>query len=216
MTEIQTVLRQNSPSVESFHSSPVGRTPPPSLQERLESPTPTDGDRLSYLSIHSGSREFLGVVSQSQFLPGNALLPEAGNSENADFSSLSFRMKRREEGYFEDGVHSPRQPQVPRIIPTRKNQNAAAGITRPSDPLTVAPRDAPPVSRTTRRQSDILSQIQHTFPPSPITSAGPPPSLPRQPPPPLPSQVRSESPMPTNDDRRSWWGRWITLTQAGL
>ena len=173
-----------SPSVQSFHSLLAQRTPPSpplSLQER-ESPILTDSDRLSYLSTNSSS-EFLGVASQPRLLPGDTvplLLPKAGNSKSTDCPSLSLVMKRREEGYFEDGVHSPRQPQVLRINATKKNQNATAGITRPYDPLAIAPKDTPPASRTTRRQNSILSQIQHSSPSSPITSAGPPPYLPRQ------------------------------------
>lgn len=206
MTNIQMALPQNSPFAASFHSSPVRRTPPSpplSLQERLEPLTLTDSDRLSYLSTHSRSRGFLGVTSQSQLLPGGAvppLLPKARNSEIADFPSLSFWMRRREEGHSEDGVCPPRQPQVLRVDSTRKSQNTVVDTTRPSHPLAVALRDAHPVSRTTPRQSNIPSQIQHSSPPSPIMSAGPPLTLPRQSQPPPPSQARPESPTTINDD----------------
>ena len=161
------VLRRNSLSGESFHSSLVRKTPPSpplSLQER-ESPALINSDRLSYLSIHP-SREFLGVASQSQLLPGNTvppLLPEAGNNESADLPSLPYGMKRREEGYFEDRVNEPQQLQVPRTNPTRQNQNAAAGITRPYDSLSVALRDSPPVS----------SYDAYSSPSSRIMPAGP-------------------------------------------
>lgn len=198
ITRIQVVRRQNSLSVEWLHPPPVRRTLPPPLlplQERSESPTLTD--RLSYLSTHSGSTEFLDVTSQSRLLPGGAILPwllEARNSEDAGFHSLSFWMRRREEGYFEDAEHSPRPLQAPQINPTRQN------ITWPSNPLTVAPRDTPPASRTTRRQSSILSQIQYGLPAPFTTSGGPSPSLLRQRQPPPPLQVRSESPIPINDD----------------
>jgi hypothetical protein len=99
------------------------------------------------------------------------------------------------------GVHAPRppqgadSPQVPRMNPTRQNQNATAGDTQSGpDPFAVAPRDTPPVSPTTRRQNSILSQIQDSFPPPPTSSTEPAASIPQPPLP--PSQARSESPVP--------------------
>ena len=200
MAKIQMDLRQGSPSVESLHPSPVRRTPSPSPPSLRESLALTDSDGLSYLSTHSRSREFLGVPLESHLLSGGTvppLLPKAGNGGGADFPGSSVQTQRHEE----------HPPQVPKINPTKQNKNAA------SDPLAVLPRDTPPFSRTTRRQNTMLSQIQHNFSPSPIMSAGPPPSLPQQLPlPPSPSsQMRSESPVPINDDG----GLDLSSTQSG-
>jgi len=195
-------IESSPPSVRSFSPSQIlgiPPSPPPPPQERSESQATRDSSHLSYQTIHSGSEDSLGRVSQPQLPPGGAVAPPL--SEPGDpgtgFPSLLVWMQRHEEGYFEGGTQPARRPQGPRINTTRQNQNAAAGLTRLSDPLEVAPKDTPPAGSMTHRQNSILSQI--LFPPSPTTAEGPAPYPPRPPSPSPLSQTRTESLIPKTD-----------------
>jgi len=103
MTNVQLDLARDPPPEGLLPPSPVQRTPPPSpplsIQERSEPPTPTDSDHQPQLPIQIRSREFLAVVPPSKPPPGGAVplaSPNAGNSGGGGPPRLSFQMGHHE------------------------------------------------------------------------------------------------------------------------